>query len=358
MLAPLTEADIRDLRLVSGDILVCEGGEIGRSSVWKNNLPEAYFLNTLHRLRSKGRYEPLLLVSVLEHMVKTGELSALVGKSSLAHLTKENLLRVQIPLPPPPEQKEVVASLSAADQVISGLERLIAKKKAIKKGLLHQLLTGETRLPGFSAPWRSLRLGEAAQFSKGAGLPKSDIRANGNTSCIHYGELFTHYGAEIETVTSRTDKVNPGVRSRTLDVLMPTSDVTPRGLAKASSIHPSGVILGGDILIIRADLQQIYGPFLAHAIRRDANQILQLVRGSTVFHIYAADMKSFLLRVPGVEEQRAICAVLRDSEREIQRLENRLAKARAVKVGMMQELLTGRTRLLAEGGPAEGEEAV
>ena len=171
------------------------------------------------------------------------------------------------------------------------------------------------------------------------GLPKSAITANGDVACIHYGELFTHYGAEIETVTSRTDNVNLRVRSEALDVLMPTSDVTPRGLAKASAIHDSGVILGGDILIIRADGKDLYGPFLANVIRYDFNQVLQLVRGSTVFHIYAADMKNFVFVVPGVDEQRAICNVLRDAEREMNELSKRLTKARDIKTGMMQQLL-------------------
>ncbi|MBF4996659.1 restriction endonuclease subunit S [Nocardia sp. BSTN01] len=148
VLAPLSYADIRDLRLTAGDVLVCEGGEIGRASVWNAEIPEAYFLNTLHRLRSKGRYEPRLLVAFLERLANTGELSALAGKSSLAHLTKENLLRVRIPVPPLAEQKRIVASLLVQDQQITALERMLVKNQAIRQGMMQQLLTGRTRLPG------------------------------------------------------------------------------------------------------------------------------------------------------------------------------------------------------------------
>lgn len=91
---------------------------------------------------------------------------------------------------------------------------------------MQQLLTGRTRLPGFADPWVELSLGEVAQFSKGMGLPKSSIRPGGHLPCIHYGELFTHYGPEIHTVTSRTDDSSLRVRSADNDVLMPTSDVT------------------------------------------------------------------------------------------------------------------------------------
>jgi type I restriction enzyme S subunit len=167
----------------------------------------------------------------------------------------------------------------------------------------------------------------------------------GRLPCIHYGELFTNYGAEITAIGSRTNNAGLGVRSAAFDVLMPTSDVTPRGLAKASAVRDTGVVLGGDILIIRSDKQSLHGPFLAYAIRHDASQVLQLVRGSTVFHIYAGDMKNFILAAPTAQEQRAICDVLNDSQMEIDQLEQRLTKAKFVKQGMMQELLTGRTRL-------------
>lgn len=206
-------------------------------------------------------------------------------------------------------------------------------------------MTGRTRLPGFAGEWRDVKLGDIVRFSKGSGLSKSDLTPGGSESCIHYGELFTYYGAEIESVTSRTNLTGRLVRSEALDVLMPTSDVTPRGLAKASAIRESDVILGGDILIIRPDPCEAYGPFIAQAIRRDETQVLQLVRGSTVFHLYASDMKNFRLRLPHVREQRAVAQVLRDADDFIFSLERLIAKKRAIKQGLMQELLTGRTRL-------------
>lgn len=127
---------------------------------------------------------------------------------------------------------------------------------------------------------------------------------------------------------------------------MPTSDVTPNGLAKASCIRERNVIIGGDILVIRANASSLFGPFLSYTIRYDQEKILQLVTGSTVFHIYATDMKKFQLRVPSVVEQKAIVAVLDDISAEINALEATLTKARALKQGMMQELLTGRIRLV------------
>ncbi|WP_257923898.1 restriction endonuclease subunit S [Amycolatopsis iheyensis] len=145
--APLTKQDTADLRLVAGDVLVCEGGEIGRASVWNDELPECYYQNTLHRLRAKGSYRPQLLVAFLEYRAKTGALTAMVGKSSLAHLTKENLMRVPIPVPSVREQDAITGVLKDNNDLISDLERRLAKNQAVKQGMLQELLTGSTRLP-------------------------------------------------------------------------------------------------------------------------------------------------------------------------------------------------------------------
>ncbi|MCV7631529.1 restriction endonuclease subunit S [Micrococcus luteus] len=190
----------------------------------------------------------------------------------------------------------------------------------------------------------STTLGRVAFFRKGAGLPKSALRPDGQFRCIHYGELFTKYGAVILTPESRTDADLP-IRSMAGDVLMPTSDVTPRGLATASAILQDGIVLGADILIIRSDPACVDSRYLAHAIRYDANQVLKLVRGSTVYHLYATDMRQFELILPSKSQQTRVADVLHDVDHLIATLERLIAKKQAIKQGMMQQLLTGRTRL-------------
>jgi type I restriction enzyme S subunit len=164
--------------------------------------------------------------------------------------------------------------------------------------------------------------------------------------CIHYGELFTRYPATIAEIFSSTNATEGVFRSVANDVLMPTSDVTPRGLAKASCVNVDGVILGGDILVIRSDTTLIRGSFLSLLIRHEETQVLQLVTGSTVYHLYGSDMKNFTFSMPPLSEQTAIAAVLSDMDAEIVALEAQRDKTRALKQGMMQELLTGRIRLL------------
>lgn len=211
---------------------------------------------------------------------------------------------------------------------------------------MQQLLTGDTRLPGFSGEWETYRLGEIASFFKGSGnLLKTDLSLDGKRRCIHYGELFTTYGECITTVLHGTDRDGAFFRSLTNDVLMPASDVTPNGLATASCISIPDVILGGDILVIRVPEEILNGTFLAYAIRASHNQVMQLVSGTTVFHLYSRDMANFRFIAPSVREQTAIVSVLSDMDAEIEALERRRDKVRAIKQGMMQELLTGRVRL-------------
>ena len=342
-----SDAEARRTRLAIGDLLVSITADIGIIGYIDDRVPAPAYIN---QHIARVRLDPRLVNSrfVAYYLASWEPQRRFVGSTDTGAKAGMNLTTVAaLPtvVPPLKEQSRIADALTDVDSLIAVLERQIAKKQAIKRGVMQQLLTGRTRLPGFIKDWRTVELGEIARFSKGVGLSKADISPGGSAPCVHYGELFTHYGPEIERVSSRTNKLGHGARSEAFDVLMPTSDVTPRGLAKASAIYDADVILGGDILIIRPESRVAYGPFLAHAIRHDANQVLQLVRGSTVFHLYAADMKNFALTLPDVDEQRAICVVLRDAQREIEGLTKRLEKARAAKGGMMQQLLTGRTRL-------------
>jgi type I restriction enzyme S subunit len=252
-------------------------------------------------------------------------------------------LRIQ--LPSIEEQNSIASALTDIDQFIRRLERSIAKKQGIKQAARHELLTGKRRLPGYEGEWEVKRLGDVANFFKGKGLPKSALVPDGIYPSIHYGELFTHYPEIIGDIISRTNWSRGSLCSIANDVLMPTSDVTPRGLAKASCVTVDGVILGGDILAIRSDKKRVSGSFLSYIIRREEDQVLRLVTGSTVYHLYGSDMKKFTFVMPSLREQTAIAAVLSKMDAEIAVLEQRQIKTRALKEGMMQQLLTGKIRL-------------
>jgi len=341
----------RQNRVLRSDVLFNGSSEtpeeVALSAVVEFDPDDNTYLNSFcfgYRLKTGTWLDPTYLAYFFRSPAGRALIGSLAQGSTRYNISKNGFLNLQLCLPPLAEQHRVVENLIHADDLISSLERLIKKKEAIKQGMMQELLTGRTRLPGFTEPWKEVRLGDLAQFLKGSGLAKTELDLSADNACIHYGELFTHYGAEIYEVTNRT-KANLPTKSQIQDVLMPTSDVTPRGLAKASAILHGGVLLGGDILVIRPDSTRLHGSFLAYTVRHQARDVLQLVRGSTVFHIYAGDMKNFSFFLPPVDEQRNICEVFRNVELEVSQLNQQLGKAHAIKRGMMQELLTARTRL-------------
>jgi len=306
-----------------------------RGKCWVNN--------HAHILKAKAGYDQEFLFYSLVHK----NILPFLASGTRAKLNKSEMAKIVVPAPPTEaEQRAIAKALSDVDALLMGLDRLIAKKRNIKQAVMQQLLTGQTRLPGFQGEWEVKHLGDVATFHKGRGLPKSSLTPYGAEPCIHYGELFTHYPEDIETICSRTNDSAGAFRSAANDVLMPTSDVTPRGLAKASCVQLDGVILGGDILVIRCDSKLVFGAFLSYTIRHQEAQVLQLVTGTTVFHLYGRDMAKLVLSLPSVEEQIAIVRALTDMASELTALEARRDKTRAVKQGVMQELLTGKTRLV------------
>lgn len=255
---------------------------------------------------------------------------------------------IGIPFPPAEEQRAIAAALSDVDALLAKLDQLIAKNRDLKQAAMQQLLTGRTRLPGFSGAWEVKRLGSVADVLKGSGLSKSLLSTSGARECILYGELFTTYGCVIAEVVSRTNS-NEGCTSLSGDVLVPGSTTTKGiDLATASAILVDGVALGGDINIIRGKSSEGFDPtflanFLTYVKRQD---IADKTQGITIIHLYGRDLLDLSISLPAFQEQTAIATVLSDMDAEIAALEARRDKTRDLKQGMMQELLTGRIRLV------------
>ena len=115
---------------------------------------------------------------------------SMTAKSSVDSVRLEAIADMQIPLPPLPEQRAIAEALSDVDDLLAALEGLIAKKRGIKQAAMQQLLTGKTRLPGFSGEWETKRLGALGAFAKGRGIRREDISFEG-FPCVLYGELYT-----------------------------------------------------------------------------------------------------------------------------------------------------------------------
>ncbi len=143
----MTPSDLQRYRLRGGDLLVCEGGEIGRAAIWREQVPECYYQKALHRLRSKGNYNVPLMLYMLERWNATGFLTNFVTQTSIPHLPKDKLERVTLPVPTTKdEQVAIVAVLSDMDAEIAALDDKLDKARRLKQGMMHNLLTGSIRL--------------------------------------------------------------------------------------------------------------------------------------------------------------------------------------------------------------------
>jgi len=146
--------------------------------------------------------------------------------------------------------------------------------------------------------WEQRKLGECCQIMKGLGLSKTMIEKGGLKKCILYGHLYTEYGMFIKDVKygSLVDLKNP-VYSEKGDVLVPASDTTPFGCARAASVDKSGIIIGGDINIIRP-MDEIDGDYLSLVINHEKASLIQMIRGTTVRHLNSSDLSDLVIQLP------------------------------------------------------------
>lgn len=257
---------------------------------------------------------------------------------------------IAVPFPPEDEQRAIASVLMDVDALISSIEVLIAKKQSIRQALVQVLLTGRKRLPGFDSPWSTMSLGELGTFIKGRGVKRDDVRKSG-VPCIRYGELytdFTNYTDVARSFVSR-DIAATALPIRRGDLLFAGSSETRDEIGKCVAyVGESAAVAGGDIVVLRGSgFNPVFLATLANT-PRVASQKARASQGDAVVHISSRALAEVRVEMPLRQEQDAIAEVLVDADREIEASSRRLAKARAIKIGMMQQLLTGRVRLPAE----------
>ena len=146
--------------------------------------------------------------------------------------------------------------------------------------------------------WEQRKVEKYASFLTGNGLSWDGIKDDGSQECILYGNLYTDYGMITDRVIYKTSKqIENPVFSEYGDVLIPASDTTPTGLARATSLEKSGVLLGGDINVIRPN-EGICGSCLSLALNRNKKELLRLIKGTTVRHIHNSEIKKIVICLP------------------------------------------------------------
>lgn len=262
---------------------------------------------------------------------------SMTAKSSVDSVRMEMIADMKIPLPPLPEQRAIAAALRDVDTLVSELDRLIAKKRDIKQAAMQQLLTGKIRLPGFSREWEVKKLGEIAEIVMGQSPAGTSYNRTGHGYPLINGptEFTDRYPIKIQWTTQPTKLCKKN------DILL-----CVRGSSTGRmNISNDEYCIGRGVAAIRAKAGADT-PFVTFQVDHAVKSILSLTSGSTFPNIDGKSIKSIELPLPPLPEQKAIAAILSDMDTEIAALEQRRAKTRALKQGMMQELLTGRIRLV------------
>lgn len=273
--------------------------------------------------------------------------------TSIKGVTVENIAQMEIELPPQEEQTAIAEALSDIDSLISSLQKLIEKKKAIKQGAMQELLTGKKRLPGFSGEWRTYKLGELGSFDKGCGISRAESNT-GNFPAVRYGELYTKHTDYVKQYYSHiSDDVAQTAKRVTFgDILFAASGETKEEIGVCAAIVDRRDIFAGGDIVVFTPTTEINPIFFGTLLNMSFVQKQKSERGQgdAVVHIHADSLSEIIVSMPEKNEQEAIAAVIKDFNDEIEQLEKKLAKYQQIKQGMMQELLTGRIRLVDADG--------
>lgn len=264
-------------------------------------------------------------------------------------LTKNTLVTIPIPLPSLPEQQAIATALSDMDALITSLDKLIAKKRDIKQATMQHLLTGKIRLPGFSGEWKAKTFGEVMTgFASGATPSRNRPEFfKGDIRWITSGEL--NYNVIMDTF----EKISVEAVSKTNLKLLPkgTFLMAITGL-EAEGTRGSCGIVGADATTNQSCMalfptKELSAHFLFHYyVYKGKSLALQYCQGTKQQSYTGKIVKLLPILLPPFDEQEAIVSILSDMDAEITALEQKRDKTRALKQGMMQELLTGRTRLI------------
>lgn len=339
----------------NGDIIMSDTAEdevVGKVTELQN-ITNQRIVSGLHtiwlRPKDSKKFASGFLGYFLNCTAYHNQLKPLMQGIKVLSLSKRSIAETKIAIPLVFEQERIAEALSDVDALIAELGELIEKKRLVKQGTMQQLLTASRRLPGFSKPWVEYKLGEIGVFSKGKGISKAETTSEG-LPCIRYGEIYTNHHDYIKSFVSYISQQTAmdSVALRKGQILFTASGETKEEIGKAVAFNLDlEAYAGGDIIIFTPTIQ--CDPiFMGYVMNTpDVNsQKSALGQGDAVVHIGAVALSTISVFIPDISEQRAIAEILTDMDNEIAELEAKREKYRAIKEGMMQQLLTGRIRLI------------
>ena len=346
----------KNIQLETNDVLLTKDGTIGKAG-FVDRLPGPATLNSgVFVIRPKAEsYSPKYIYYVLTSHIFEDFLVRLQAGSTISHLYQKDFTEFTFRAPNKNEQIAIAEVLSDMDGLLEAFEALIAKKRNIKQATMQQLLTGKTRLPGFSRRWKMTQLGEMGICLRGVSYdPASDLSPCDTGSTVRLlrsnnildSVINKH---DVQFVESR--RVSESQIMLLDDVLICMANgskdlVGKTGLFREADGHT--YTFGAFMGCFRTE-QSISNPVFVYYLFNTyqfRNFVGVVLAGSSINNLKSSDIESAEFRIPNLEEQNVIATILSDMDAEIAVQERRRDKIRAIKKGMMQQLLTGRIRLV------------
>ena len=322
----ITPKELEKAKCSFDDLVITTSGN-GLGKLWwcdgRENTAASNFVRVLHPFPSKvnGQF--------LAYALRTNEgirqLKEHTATSAYPNLRPTYFSTKWVPLPHLAEQIAIATALSDVDGLLGGLDRLIAKKCDLKQAAMQELLSGKTRLPGFIDEWEVRRLGDLVQIEKGQLITRNTLLPGG-IPVIAGGKKPAYHHA----VANRIGR---------------TITISASGANAGYVALYSDPIFASDCSTI-SEYDQYCLDFVYYQLLRVQQEIYKMQTGGAQPHIHAKDLNPMTFSFPDLTEQTAIAEVLIDLDAEVAGLEARREKTQALKQGMMQELLSGRIRLL------------
>jgi type I restriction enzyme, S subunit len=282
--------------------------------------------------------------------------SATGTSDSMKNISKATFLEIEISIPTNKEQEAIANALSDADAYIESLEKLIAKKRLIKKGVMQELLTGKRRLTGFKDKWIATSLGKRGVCIRGVSYnPNHDLAGSDSENTVRLLRSNNIQQARIENNDVQFVKSYRVSQDQFLvanDIVICMANGSKALVGKSGKFNTNDgckYTFGSFMACFRPDNMKINPAYAFFLFQTEAfrSHIDVLLAGSSINNLTPASIESFQILIPSDRaEQQAISLHLQDIETEIELMNIKVSKARLIKQGMMQELLTGRIRLV------------
>lgn len=355
----LTKDEIHRFEVRKGDVFFTRTSEtpdeVGLSSVLLDDVEDCVFSGFVLRGRPKT---DRLIPEYCQYCFSSKKVREEIIKNctyTTRALTNGRVLSgISIPIPEICEQKAISETIACVEAYIANLTELIEKKKAIRDGALEDLVSGHTRLEGFTGKWVPYQFQEYFRLLKNNTLPREKLSDSGRIGNIHYGDILIKYG-DIVHQSSGVPRIKEGV-SCPATTFLQKNDVLIADAAEDETVGKVVQIGNFDIPLVAGlhtipcrPLKKTADGYLGFYMNSTAyhNQLLPYITGIKVSSVSRKSLKETVICVPeDVEEQCAIVEILTTMDDEIASLEAERDKMQQIKSGMMDDLLTGRVRLI------------